>query len=185
MPKRFSRYEFALKAVDGAPPGGSPAGKYRDYKTGVTKPQYTRENGSNPGSLTTVGLKPFGTVGATIYVAQYSERARGKMGTCGLSDSALGIDSTIPDNATVNPGFVPAKAVVQRRGSGGTPTPSKITGVSYKKGGGAASYTFPMGRKGESGEASSFVGMAGDIRQIIDTQQVPHSVSFKPEVWRM
>lgn len=184
MTKRFSRYNFALKAVDGAPPAGSPAAKYKDYKAGVTKPNYVRDPSSLPGELIQVGLAAFGAGFSAKYAVQYSNRAKLRMTDTGVNNAVLEHIETVPSDAIINPGFSPAKAVVQTRGTGSTPEPSQITGVSYKKPAGAASYTYPFGKGAETGEKSVFLGVVSAIREAVETANVRNSVSFQPETWR-
>lgn len=187
MPKRFSRYDFALKAVDGAPPASSPAGKYQAYKKGETKPTYTRDPDSRPGEMVQATLIPFGTLENTEYAIQYSSRAQSKMSVVGITDSLLQITSNATPAAgtLTNPGFVPARVTVLKRGETSTPEPSQITGVSYQKVAGSASYTYPFGRKGDSGATAVYQGVAQAIKNAVDAVTTPTSCSFKPEIFRL
>jgi hypothetical protein len=129
---------------------------------------------------------PFGTVEDDSYSIQYSKRARDEAGEVGISDTILRIlVGAAPAGAIVNPGFTPARATIQKRGGGSTNQISKITGVSYKQPSGAASFTYPFGRTGASGENSRFGGVANAIRSAVEAKQARNSVSFKPENFRL
>lgn len=185
MSKRFSRYKFALGAVDGNAPAGTPLGKYKDYKSGTVKPTYTRNAASNPGNLVQAFVLPFSTTGNVKYAIQYSQRAQLNLADAGLSAATLRISESGGEGPISNPGFTPARATVQTRGSGTTNEISKITGVQYKKASGAESSTFPMGRGGDSGEFSVFMGVAQAVKAAVEAKQARNSVSFQPEKFRL
>jgi hypothetical protein len=185
MPKRFSRYDFALKAVDGQAPASSPAGKYKEYKTGEKKVTYTRGPNSLPGTLVQVFLVPFGVDGSDLYAVQYSGRAQSKFGVTGLGNEILGLAETGGSAPRSNPGFVPARAVVRAASDTKTPKLSDITGVSYRRDPGAASYTYPFGTKSPTGPDSKVQTRAAAIREAVEAKAASNSVSFKPEQFKL
>lgn len=185
MPKRFSRYDFALKAVDGQAPASSPAGKYKDYKSGVKKVNYPRGPNSLPGTNIQVFLMPFGVDGSDMYGVQYSGRSAGKFSVTGLNNEILGLADNGGQTPRSNPGFVPARAVVRAASDSKAAKLSDITGVSYRRDPGAASYTYPFGSKAPSGAGSKVQVRAAAIREAVEGKAASNSVTFKPEQFRL
>lgn len=180
MPKRFSRYNFALKAAGGSGAAGSALEKYKNYKTGATKPTYTRNAASNPGNLVEIYLAPFSAAPDTRYATQMSERAKSKMTDLGTTDTLMHHLATA-DNVIVNPGYSPAKAIVQISGTGETPAISKLTGETYKQETGAASYTVPFGATLAAGDSRIYLNVIRAIKTAVEAKNSEYSVNFQPE----
>jgi len=196
MGKRFNNLDAALKylrppgATDGAEspdaPTGSQLRQYQDYKAGKRVITYTRATTSNPGDIKSAALKPFSLPAASTanYLVDISNRALTNIGTAGLTADVLNIDTTTEGTTNVSKvyGFTPARAIVKNvTGTGaGTPTPSKITGASYKKKAGA-SYSYPFGR---STDDPSYSEVKAAITNAIANSGGNKGVSFKPEIYR-
>jgi hypothetical protein len=192
MPKRFKSLDAALKYL--RPPGltsgtssvnaptGSQLGEYQDFKSGKKIVTYDRAASSRPGNLGEAYVKPFGLAAADtkIFIVDYSSRARSAQDTTGLTDGLLGIVAKTDDTVRTY-GFTPARATVVLIPIGdGTPTPSKITGKTYKKKKND-SYTFPMGRTGAN---PSYVEQKNAITLAVSQGNTNRGVSFKPEIYR-
>lgn len=180
MAKRFSRYNFALKAAGGSGASGSALDKYSQYKTGANKVTYTRNAGSNPGSLVEIYLSPFSAAPDTRYAAQMSQRAKTEMANLGTTDTNCHHLSAAAD-AIINPGYVPAKAIVHVSGTGETTETSQITGEQYKKETGAASYTVPFGGTLTNGDSRIFLNVIQEIKAAVEAKNTEYSVNFVPE----
>lgn len=188
MAKRFARYKFALKAVDGVAPETSPLGKYQKYRKGETQVNYPSNEASNPKELVQIILAPFSVPPDTKYAAQMSKRAFDKMADLVSGSPATlfhhltqGTDST----TQVNPGYSPAKAIIQISGSGTTNEISQITGVTYKKETGAASYTVAFGGQLSAGDNRYFLNVVNNIKGAVKAKNSEYTVSFSPEVFRL
>jgi hypothetical protein len=187
MAKRFSRYRWANKKMNGAPPAGTPFDEYQKYRAGTKKVNYPR-NGtvSNPQEMVQAFLVPFGVVDDKPYYVAYSKRAKDEGSELGVNASVLQIDeASVPLDYITNPGFTPARAVVTKRGAGKDPETSRITGEEYTKRTGTANYTFPFGRKGNSGANAVVQGVANQIRKAVEAKAARNGVSFKPENFRL
>ena len=180
MPKRFSRYNFALKAAGGAGAAGSPLSKYKSYKTGETTVNYPTNPASNPGEFKQIFLSPFAAPPDSVYFAQIGTRAQNKMPDLGTTVTNCH-HLTDGTNAVLNPGYSPAKAVVQTGGTGTDTETSKITGLTYKKATGAASYTVPFGAQKSAGDNRFFLNVITAIRTAVEAKSSAFSVSFQPE----
>jgi hypothetical protein len=180
MPKRFSRYNFALKAAGGSGAAGSALEKYKNYKTGATRPTYTRNAASNPGNLVEIYLSPFSAAPDTRYATQMSQRAQQKMTDLGTTP-ALCHHLTANDDTILNPGYSPAKAIVNISGTGEANEISKITGESYKKETGSASYTVPFGGTLANGDNRIFLNVIRALKSAVEAKNSEYSVNFQPE----
>lgn len=181
MPKRFSRYNFALKAAGGSGAAGSALEKYKNYKTGATQPQYNTESWGKPGQMQQIYLSPFSAAPDTRYSAMVGTRARTAItgNTLGVSETDLHFLAAA-EGAIVNPGYVPAKAVVTISGTGSTPEQSKITFVTYKKKTGTGSYTLPFGGTLANGNDRIFLNVMQAIKTKVEAVAT-RGVSFQPE----
>lgn len=188
MAKRFSRYAWALKALDGNAPAGTPIARYKDYKAGTVKPTYTRNSTSNPGALKQIFLAPFSVPPDNKYAAQMSQRAFDKMSDL-VSSAPTGLFHHLTqgqtNDVTVNPGYSPAKATINVSGSGSTAEISKITGVSYQKETGAASYTIAFGGQLSAGDNRYFMNVVNNIIGAVKAKNSEYTVSFTPERFRL
>lgn len=188
MAKRFARYKFALAVTDGQAPAGTPLEKFKKYKAGEIKPTYTRAGTSNPGSLKQVILVPFSVPPETKYSAQMSQRAFDKMGDLVSSAPATlfhHLTQGATSDVTVNPGYEPAKATINISGTGSTNEISKITGVTYKKETGSASYTIAFGGQSSAGDNRYFVNVMNNIIGAVRAKNSEYTVSFTPEQFRL
>jgi hypothetical protein len=194
MAKRFKNLDAALKylrtpgagadAIGPDAPAGSQLKKYQDYKAGKIKVSYPRTSTSNPGQLDEVAVKPFGLPSTTTarYIVGISRRAKADIAESGLNADALNVSLTdLPEGSTRVIGFTPATATVRIiTGTTGTPTPSKITGNSYKKKT-AKSYTYPFG---SDADAASYSAAKSAIYDAVTNGNENRGVSFKPEILR-
>ena len=188
MAKRFGRYKFALAVTDGQAPVGTPLEKYKKYKAGEIKPTYTSNPASNPGTLKQIYLSPFATAPGAKYSAQMSERAFNKMADLvSLVPKTLfhHLDQGATNDITVNPGYSPAKATVNISGTGSTNEISKITGVTYKKETGSASYTVAFGGQLSAGDERFFINVVQNIIGAVKNKNSEYTVSFTPEQFRL
>lgn len=187
MGKRFSRYKFALKAVDAQPPAGSPLADYQSYRNGTRTVTYNRDENSNPDSILAIYLIPFSEPEDLYYLTGISERANGQVALVGGVENLkfkLPTDIADTDSTTESRGFQPAKAVVFNGTGGAEPEPSRITGVSYKKRIGA-SYTFPYGiAASATATEANYIVRTREIRDAVNPNGTNRSVSFKPEIVR-
>lgn len=186
MPKRFSRYKFALKASGGSAAENSPLAKYKDYVEGRTIPNYERDAGSNPGKEIPVYVIPFGEIDDIYYLIGISTRANNQIGIAGGA-TALNTEtiSSLPAGAdtAVSNKFTSAAATVFVGTGLGDPDPSQITGVRYRKRLGQ-SYTFPFGKEASAtGANATFKGRATVIQEAV-LGTPGRTVSFRPEVLR-
>lgn len=182
MPKRFSRYNFALKAAGGSGAAGSALEKFKNYKTGATKPTYPREAGSNPGELKEIALRAFGAAADNLYIVQMSGRAQTAMPNI-INAVNLFQHEAIVEGADYNKSFSPAAANIKTGGTAGAAIPSKLTGESYKPRTGAAGYTVPIG-SANTGVYRLFSNVAEAIRSSVEAKNSKFSVSFRPESWK-
>jgi hypothetical protein len=183
MPKRFSRLKYALRALQNplesssnTPPAGSVLDNYNKVVTGQTKPTYTREAASKPGSLLTRAVNPFGIDSANA-------PALIKVSNRSFANSSISATRTacsiLADNATGAMRYLrfrPAQVVIFLISASQTETlsTSKITGVKYNPREGS-SFVLPFG-KGVAGD--SYSDKRGAILAAApDTQ----GLSFKPE----
>lgn len=187
MGKRFSRYKFALKTVNGAPPSGSPLADYQGYRNGTRTVTYTRDENSNPDSILAIYLIPFSEPEDLYYLTGISERANGQVDLVGGVTNLkfkTPAQMVAEDSTTESRGFQPAKAIVFNGTGGSEPEPSRITGVSYKKRVGA-SYTFPYGiAEGATVLEANYINRTREIRNAVNPNGTNRSVSFKPEIIR-
>lgn len=188
MARRFSRYAWALKAIDGQAPAGTAIARYKDYKAGTIKPTYTRNAASNPGELKQIYLAPFSVPPDNKYSAQMSKRAFDKMGD--LVNSAPTslfhhLTKGANDTIVLNPGFSPAKATINVSGTGSTTEISKITGESYKKETGSASYTVAFGAQLTAGDDRFLMNVLSNIMTSVKAKNSEYTVSFTPEQFRL
>lgn len=186
MPKRFSRYKFALKAAGGSAAEGSALAKFKDYAEGRVVPEYERDPNSNPGKEIPIYVIPFGEVGDVYYLIGISNRSNNQIAIAGGA-TALKTETveSLPDEADTAQSnkFTSAAAVVFVGTGTGTATPSQITGVRYKPRLGN-SYTFPFGKgAGATGAAATFKGRATVIQETV-LATPGRSVSFRPEILR-
>ena len=180
MRRRFSVLRKALKYNDGVAAPGSALEQFKNVRTGATKVNYTRDPGSNPGTLETLILYPFATAAGEQYITSISQRSKAALSTIGGAALYNHLDSGI--GAEDNPGYVPAKAIVNKSGTGTTEPISKITGLPYKKETGSASYTVPFGSEAT---LTPLKTVTTAIRLAITNINEEYSVSFKPETWRL
>lgn len=196
MPKRFNNLDTALKylrppgATDAAESPDAPVGsqlrQYQDFKAGKRVVSYTRASGSLPGNIVSAVLRPFALPAADTsnFLVDISQRSITNIASVGLTLATLNIDTTPEGTANLTKviGFTPARAIVRNvTGTGqGTPTPSKITGASYKKKA-ASSYSFPFGR---SVADPSYSEVKAAITGAIAGAGANKGVSFKPEIYR-
>lgn len=190
MGKRFSRYQFALKANRGEAQAGSPLDDYKTYKNGSRTVQYNRTAAMNPGGKTSYSGIPFGESTNLYYNFQIGSRTTGVIALVG-GETTLKIQVTSAlaptDRVTETSKFSPAIAVVFKP-TGATSTPSsRITGVSYRKRAGQ-SYSFPFcrGVTADNAAPASFKSRAIAIQQQAVTGEgnANNTVSFKPEILR-
>lgn len=187
MPKRFSRYKFALKAVDGAPPAGTALARFKSYRDGSSTPTYTRAASSNPGELKSVYVIPFGEGADVYYLVTVSDRALGQQALVGgQAELKYLFPAGLPDAAssTESNKFSPATVTVFDPTGAPTTETSQITGVQYKKRTGA-SYSLPFGKAAAAtGAAAAFKTRANAIKAAAETAAPENSVTFKPEILR-
>ena len=186
MPKRFSRYQFALKANKGVAAEGSPLKEYLEYKTGVKKVTYTRDTASNTDGFTPIYLVPFGEGEDIFYLSQISNRALAQVALAGgQSELKYVLVSAITNQITSESNkYTPAAATVFKAQGDGTSPPSKITGVEYRKRGGS-SFTFPFGKAAAAeGAAATFKVRAKAIKAAAIPTNSNNTVSFRPEILR-
>lgn len=186
MPKRFSRYKFALKAAGGEAAAGSPLKKYQDFVEGRATPEYTREVGSLPGKEIPIYVIPFGEATDIFYLIGLSTRANAQIGLVGGA-SALKTETvtSLPDGSdtAVSNKFTSAAATVFVGTGTGTAILSQVTGVRYKPRNGQ-SYTLPFGKgAGATGPAATFKGRATVIQETV-VATPGRTVSFRPEILR-
>lgn len=185
MPKRFSRYQFALKANRGDAQAGSPLGRYKDYKSGANPVAYTRSASSLPGGFNPIYIIPFGEPEDLYYLTQISERAAGQLSLVGGQTALNYIDIGAIGAAdkTESNKYTPAAVTVFDPSGAGANQTSQITGVRYKKVPGQ-SYTFPFGKNaGATGAAATFKNRANAIKLAAATNPA-NGVTFRPEILR-
>jgi hypothetical protein len=184
MAKRFSRLKYALKVNDGGATDGSALKKFKDYATGVVKPTYVTSASSLPGELKEIGIIAFSD-SDNVYRASISKRSQDQIAELtNLSATTTLYHQTIDGTTLSNPGFTPARAIVNTSGTGTSTETSKITGLQYKKETGAASYTLPFGNKPTAATTDTFLSRAAAIRAVIEAI-TEASVSFQPERFRL
>ncbi|MBK1989050.1 hypothetical protein A0J48_016135 [Sphaerospermopsis aphanizomenoides BCCUSP55] len=193
MVKRFNNLKAALKSlrsptatpdsVAPSPPEGSILANFKDVYTKAKVVTYTRAADSKPGSLKVASLVPFGAESTSTdrYFVDISDRALDKYTITKMSDTVLGIDTTVTSSDAGNlvTGFTPAKAVITVVGTGTTETPSKITGLKYKNKGNK-SYTYPMGQTTDEKVMSKRQAKVLAAAATADNL----GVSFKPEIFK-
>lgn len=154
MAKRFRALERALKYIQSPTsvtpvdaPTGSALRLYQDWKGKKRTITYERDTNSNPDKILRVAVNPFAyePEATNLAIVAYSQRAS----TAGVATSMASsgnITLEVPEGAQNLKGFRPAKATVfiGTGSTGGTPEPSSITGIKYKKRPGT-SYSFPYG----------------------------------------
>lgn len=170
MPKRFSRLKYAVKKLGAT--GGAAIEAYQRFERGESN--YTTTP-VDKGAEVSVIIQPFGYSTDRPVITSYSGRAAQNLAGAGVDAALLGHLAADPD-AGYQPGFIPAKAIVFVGTAAGVVTTSKITGLSYKKKGGA-SYTFPFGRVGAA--AGEFERQAAIVTAVEGT--AARSVSFQSE----
>jgi hypothetical protein len=171
MPKRFSRLKYAVKKLGAT--GGAAIEAFQRFERGESN--YTTTP-VDKGSEESVIIQPFGYSADRPVIVSYSGRAALNLTGAGLSAANLGHLAPDPD-AGYQPGFIPAKAIVFVGTTGsGVATVSKITGLSYKKRGGA-SYTIPFGRVGAT--EGEFERQSAIVTAVESTPT--RSVSFQSE----
>lgn len=192
MGRRFNNLDAALKYL--RPPGanessevpdapiGTQLRNYQDYKAGKKVIKITRSADSLPGDIKSCALKPFGEPAAstTKFLVDISGRSLTGIAATGVTVATLNIDTTAEGTANLTKvnGYVPARAVIAVIPTGaGTPTPSKITGDSYKKKA-VKSYTLPFGA---STDKPSYKQVKADVLAAASAGTANRSVSFKPE----
>lgn len=154
MGKRFKNLEAALRYVKNAAgtgepnvPANTPLDEYYKYKKEEKVLQYTRRDESKPGELLNVAVRPFAfdPDDEEIYIVDFSKRVSDETRVSALV-TASNLTTTIPDEATIVRGFVPAKCTVSFPNDtlDRDDVPSQITGIPYNKVG-KESYTFPYG----------------------------------------
>ena len=191
MPIRFNNLDAALKYLrktgtgdtGEAPdaPVGSQLEQYQKFKGGKIAITYTRDNGSKPGAIDELILKPFALGGGNEDVALVgiSKRARDAISNTGLAFTDLNL--TEPSGGKTAQrifGFQPAKAIVNISQAGTTNSTSKITGRPYKKRN-SDSYTFPFGREKET---TTYAEAKAAILAKVVTGDNNRGVSFDSEV---
>jgi hypothetical protein len=189
--KRFSRYEYGLKklmrtgsATTAQPPAGSALAEYARYKAGekvITGNKVTNRQGK-----VQVAIKPFGVnpANTTFTIVEISGRAEAAKETLVVNPGIFGHSVPGEDDREQN-GFVPAAAIILKARGSGTPTPSKITGIPYKKKTTSGSYTIPFGQSGAAGSnyylsAQTAIILAVQGKDKGDSTST-YSVSFRPE----
>ena len=187
MPKRFSRYQFALKANKGEATANSPLQKYKDYKSGANTVSYTRDPNSNPGGFTPIYLIPFGESEDIYYLNQISDRSVAKLALVGGANELNYIlpAAIAAQTTTESSKYTPAAITVFDPSGLTTSPPSQITGVRYKKIGGA-SYTFPFGKDAAAtGANATFKGRAKELKEAATTgSNSTNTATFRPEILR-
>lgn len=184
MAKRFSKLRYLIKTakrmgIDVSADDNIKAYKaYRagdgDYKTTAVK-----RGDSQP-----ISLVPFCVVGYTTkYVVSMSGRSFKQMGTLGVTEARLNIDSGTLNTTNTSQGkkikgFIPAKAIVSSAVTSAVTTPkSQITLLEYNKLD-KKSYTFPFGSQNVDGQKTQ-LDMQGYL--YADLAKGTKNVSFKPE----
>lgn len=187
--KRFSRYNFALKANDGNVSAGTALDKYKKYATGETKPTYTRAEDSNPGGLIEVWVIPFlGVEDTNIYRTTMSKRSEAaRASVLGAATLLKHVTPGAGDSKIISNKFSAARLIIGTSGTGVANETSKITGVVYKKEANAKNYSYPFGRgTGAISTANSFTGVFEACKtaaKALDTNN-ENSYSVKPEIFR-
>jgi len=154
MVKRYNNLNAALKYLETGAAGVNPIApegtylrQYQEWKSGERNVEYPRDTDSLPGELLNATLNPFALPvdAANITKVPVSKRADDFGGISAIRAKANYTTATT-GTGQVFRDFIPAKATIfVPNGVGdGNVTTSKITGVKYKKRGGA-SYTIPYG----------------------------------------
>lgn len=154
MGKRFSRYDFALKALRNptspgtavTPPTNSALENYQKYAKGETVLNYTRTEDSKQKSIQYVGVNPFALADAaeSVVRVRISERAKTAGGT--EMETACKQSEATAEMLELR-GFLPARAVIanEKTTVPSTQETSQITGVKYLPSK-YITYTFPYGK---------------------------------------
>lgn len=187
--KRFSRYNFALKANDGSVATGSALDKYKKYATGETKLTYTRAEDSNPGSLVEVYVIPFlGAEDTNLYRTTMSARSDGQMAAILGANTLLNHKTPgAGDSKIKSSKFKAARFIIGTSGTGTSNETSKITGVTYKKETNAKSYSYPFGRDAAAiSTANSITGVFEACKTAAKAKDTANenTYSLQPEIFR-
>ena len=187
--KRFSRYNFALKANDGNVTTGTALDKYKKYATGETKPTYTRADDSKPGSLVEVWVIPFlGVEDTNMYRTTMSQRSNAQMATILGANTLLNHKTPGVTDAKINTSsFKAARFIIGTSGTGESNETSKITGVVYKKETNAKSYSYPFGRDAAIiSTTNSLTGVFAACKAAAKAKDTANEniYSLKPEIFK-
>jgi hypothetical protein len=187
--KRFSRYDFALKATEGNTTAGTALDRYKKYKSGEEVPSYIRSEDSKPGGLKEVWVIPFlGVEDTDLYRATMSNRSSDEMGTIAGASTLFNHKTPgVGDSTISTPKFQAAKIIIRVSGTGETNETSKVTGIVYKKETDSKSYSYPFGRNtGAISANNSILGVFNSIKTAataLDTNK-ENTYSLKPEIFK-
>lgn len=193
--QRFSQLERELRASGYAPPAGSRAAAYLDFKKGVNKIDVKNAATSAERARKGVALLPFGMLppdavtAAHRYVASITALSNtGRLGF-GLSNNDLGYEALAAGNK--NPGnFYPPLLKVFNRTSMNTTSPtSGILKKEYNRYPGR-NYSIPFGRSATVGGGGFTIKTIGEedaksalIDQIVTAERPLVLVSYEPELF--
>lgn len=194
MAKRFKNLNAALGYLrntgtdDDTPNPKAPEGsQLRQYQDVVSKEKTVvygaRATGSKPGEILKVELQPFAVDPASVerVLVPISKRASDNKTNAGMTEALLNISATITSGRPRR-GFIPAKAIIAKIGTGSTTPNSKITGRKYTKKGGN-SYTFPYGQ-GSTTADSNLIEVRAQIVAAVAGLTGKFNVNFTPEVYK-
>lgn len=138
-------------SVSGEAPVGTPLRNFQEYRAGRVRRTVTRAENSYPGRRSNYKINLFSEPNTSnLAITTLGSRARGNLTGLSLDLDVLGLEA-IATGQTVTPQFTgrftPAKVTCFRSTATGrgTPTNSRITGLSYRQKEGSSN-TFPFGR---------------------------------------
>jgi len=196
MPKRFSRLNYALKLLQNPatiddpnatpidPPDNSALKNFADFRAGKKKIKVEYPDESKPGSIITVGVRPFSLPidAANQFLVPISNRANEeKQNLMAATHNHLANTDDVVENASL----VPARAIIFRTDSGATEQvkTSSITGLKYTTKAGE-SFTIPFGAAATGDETYELPARTAIVAQIKGNQTLKLTVSFEPENFR-
>lgn len=193
--KRFSRYEFALKALrpkgtdaDANPivpdaPTNTALREYQLFASGKKTINITRSAGSLQGSIGEAVIQPFGLPSTAANKINVAISARAVAAAGSLSVSLTDdLNHLVGGTGRDLPGLQPAKLILKNTSTTPSTPISQITGLEYKTKKGP-NYTFPFGAGGTTDEAFELDAREKIFRAV--TLALPRAgVTFKSEGFR-
>lgn len=173
MGRRFNSWKWFIK-------NPTALEEYKRYRAGTKTVSYTRQATSNPGSLDLVYIEPFSIAVAAGegYQVTISKRAKDYAGNLLNSEAPLNWLAITDAAKKIDRPLQPARATITTGSTGTTNATSKITGISYKKQTGQASYTLPFGKVGQK----TYAVVISDIEAALKTPDTMN-INFQPEIW--